>query len=115
MAVFSHIRNVPRGGVQFLAAWQPSLPDPLEAAASPVGTALVSKSPESWCCHVAVWEGPYGALLLELGHGTVVAIMWVVFQAYMCLVVCNSGKESQGGNLSLASPPYKIHEVMLQV
>lgn len=114
MAVFSHVRNVPRGGTRLRATWQSALPDPLEAAASPVGTPLVSESPESWRCHVAVWEGTYGALLLELGHGTMAAIMWAVLQAYMCLGVCNCERESRGGNLPLASLPYKMREVMLQ-
>lgn len=75
---------------------------------------LFLRAPESWRCHVAVWEGTYGALLLELGHGTMAAIMWAVLQAYMCLGVCNCERESQGGNLPLASLPYKMREVMLQ-
>lgn len=114
LAVFSRVRNVPRHGVRFLTTWQSALPDPLEAAASPVGTVVVSASPESWRCHVAVWEGTHGALLLELGHGTTAAILWAVLQAYMCLGVCNCERESRGRNLPLASLPYKIHEVMLQ-
>lgn len=95
LAVFSHVWNIPRGGVRFLATWQSAFPNPLEAAARPVGTALVSESPESWHCHVAMWEGTWGALLLELGHGAMAAIMWAVLQAYMCLGVCNCERESR--------------------